>query len=140
MHATHEDFGREVAHRGPTDRNFGWVFTIAFLFFGLWPLHHKQPVRPVFLAISGALLLVTVVRPSLLHPANSIWTRLGILLGKVVSPVFTALLFYLVFSPVAVILRWMGKDLLHLAPNPEAPTYWLPRNPPQGDSGMANQF
>jgi hypothetical protein len=139
-YATHEDFGRELAHRGPSDRNFGWVFTLAFLFFGLWPLHHRQPIRPVFLILSGGFLLVTLLRPKLLHPANRLWTQLGILLGKVISPVFTGLLFYVVFTPAALILRWMGKDLLNLAPDPNAPTYWIARSPSQDDSGMVNQF
>ena len=140
MNATHEDFGREIHGPGPSDRNFGFVFTAAFLFFGLWPLRHGKPMRVWCLALSGALFLITLFRPSLLHAANRIWTRCGILLGKIVNPIITGLLFYLVFTPGAVILRWLGKDLLHLSLDPAAQTYWHPRDSSENASDMTNQF
>lgn len=140
MSAIHEDYGREVHGRGPSDRNFGGVFTAAFLFFGLWPLRHHAPVRLWCLAVSGVFLLVTLVRPTLLHGPNLIWTKLGVLLGRVVNPIVTGLLFYLVFTPIAVVLRWMGKDLLRLAANPTGQTYWIQRNTAGELSDMKNQF
>ena len=114
MSSTHEDFGREIHGRGPSDRNFGFVFTAAFLFLALWPLRHGRPVRFWSLALSVAFFIVTIVRPSVLHTANRVWTQCGILLGKVVNPIVTTLLFYLVFTPGAFVLRLMGKDSLHL--------------------------
>jgi hypothetical protein len=138
--ATHEDFGRTVHGRGPSDRNFGLVFTAAFLFFGLWPLRHGRPVRMWCLALSGAILIVTLLRPSLLHGANWIWTRLGLLLGKVVNPIVSGLLFYLVFTPAAAVMRWMGKDLLRLKREPTANTYWIRRDVADNLSDMSNQF
>lgn len=140
MSNTHEDFRRNVHGRGPSDRNFGGVFTIAFLFFGLWPLHHAKPIRLWCLALSAAILLVTLIRPSLLHAANRLWTKCGILLGKIVNPVVTGLLFYLVFTPAAIVLRWMGKDPLLLARAPDAKTYWIPRDADKDLSNMSNQF
>jgi hypothetical protein len=140
MRTAHEDFGREIHGPGPSDRNFGFVFTAAFLFFGLWPLRHGNPIRLWCLALSAAVLLVTLIRPTLLHVPNRIWTRLGILLGKVMNPIVTGLLFYLVFTPGAVVLRWMGKDLLCLANDPAAKTYWIPRNAAEETSDMTNQF
>jgi hypothetical protein len=140
MSATHEDFGREVHRRGPSNRSFGLVFTAAFLLYGLWPLRHGRPVRPVGLALGGALLLIAIVQPSLLAVPNRIWTKCGELLGGVVNPVVTALLFFLVFTPAAVLLRWMGKDVLGLAIDRNAKTYWIPRTVSEPPSDMSNQF
>lgn len=140
MANTHEDFSREAHGNGPSDRNFGLVFTVAFAFFGLWPLRHHMPIRPWLLVLSGVTLSTTVIRPSLLHPANRIWTMLGLLLGKVVNPIVMALLFYLVFTPGAIILRLMGKDPLMLASQPEADSYWIPRTSADEISSMSNQF
>lgn len=140
MSAIHEDYGRELHGRGPSDRNFGIVFTAAFLFFGLWPLRHHRPVRLWCLIVSSAFLLITLIRPSLLHALNRIWTKCGILLGKVVNPIVTGLLFYLVFTPLAVVLRWMGKDLLRLAGDPIAQTYWIHRDDGANLPDMRNQF
>jgi hypothetical protein len=140
MSNTHEDFGRDIHGRGPSDRNFGVVFTIAFLFFGLLPLRHGKPIRLWCLLLAAAILLVTLIRPSLLHLANRLWTQCGILMGKVVNPIVTGLLFYVVFTPAAIVLRWMGKDPLLLARAPEAATYWLPRDTGKDLSDMSNQF
>jgi len=136
----HENFSRGIHGRGPSDANFGWVFTAAFLIFGLWPLIHGRPVRFAWLAASATVLLVTLVRPSLLHPANRLWTGLGLLLGKVMNPLITGLLFFAVFTPVALFLRWRKKDLLALVRNPEAETYWVTRTAPNEPSSMVNQF
>ncbi|MGA2720795.1 MAG: SxtJ family membrane protein [Bryobacteraceae bacterium] len=140
MSAIHEDYGRAIHGRGPSDRNFGWVFTAAFLFIGLWPLRHRGPVRPWCLILSGAFFLVTLARPTLLHGLNRIWTKFGILLGRVVNPIITGILFYLIFTPIAAVLRWMGKDLLRLAKDQNAPTYWIQRNASEDLSDMRNQF
>ena len=137
----HEDFSRELHGSGPSDSNFGWVFTAAFLLFGLWPRVHGKPIRPVWLALSALVLLVTLVRPTLLHPANLVWTRLGQLIGKVMNPVMTGLLFFAIFTPTAFIIRWRKKDLLGLArkPNPDD-TYWITRETAGEASSMVNQF
>lgn len=140
MNTTHEDFGREIKTRGPSDRSFGLWFTAIFLFFGLWPLHRGNAIRSWCTALSGAILLVTLVRPALLHGPNLIWTKFGVLLGKLVNPMIPGLLFYLVFTPLGVILRWAGKDLLALSFEPGAKTYWIPRHPSENKSSMADQF
>ena len=140
MASIHEDFTARNHAAGPSDRNFGLVFTAAFLFFGLWPLRHGRPVRLWCLGLSAAFLLITAVRPALLHSLNLVWTRCGILMGKVVNPVVTGLLFYLVFTPVAIVLRWLGKDLLGLARDPAANTYWIRRPESGSETSMTNQF
>ena len=140
MSTTHEDLSRRVHGSGPSDRNFGFVFTAAFLFFGLWPLRHGKPIRFWCLALSALFLLVTLIRPSLLHVLNLAWTKIGLLLGKVVNPIVTALLFFIVFTPVAAILRWMGKDLLRIKIDRDARTYWIKRDNSAEAPDMANQF
>jgi hypothetical protein len=40
------------------------------------------------------------------------------------------LMFFLVFTPMALLIRLRGKDLLRLRRDPEAPSYWIPRQPP----------
>ena len=140
MSATHEDFGREVRRSGPSDRNFGLVIGCAFLLIGLAPLRHAKPVRVWSLALSAALLLAAWIRPGLLRQANRIWMALGRFLGKVVNPVVTALLFYLVFTPAAIVLRRLGKDPLRLRMDRSASTYWIERGARGSAENMANQF
>jgi hypothetical protein len=139
MSSVHEDFTRETRHGG-SDRNFGFVFTAAFLLFGLLPLRHGKPVRPLLLALSAVVLCIALLRPSLLRIPNRLWTMLGIVLGKIVSPIAMGLLFYLVFTPFAIILRWTGEDPLGVSIDRGAKTYWVPRNALEKISGMTSQF
>jgi hypothetical protein len=140
MSTVHEDFTRETGRRGGSDRNFGFVFAALFLFFALSPLRHGKPVRLSFLALSAVVLCIALVRPSLLQIPNRLWTRFGAVLGKIVNPVVTGLLFYLVFTPFAIVLRWMGKDPLGLTIDRDARTYWVPLNASEKPSGMTSQF
>ena len=138
---THEDFQRREELRGPSDRSFGWVFTAIFALVGLWPLVQGGSVRLWWLAASAAVLVLTCVRPTVLRPANRAWTRFGLLLSRVTNPIVTGALFFLVVTPLGVLLRSLGKDPLRLRPAPNAASYWIPRDPPgpKPDS-MARQF
>lgn len=138
----HEDFRREVTVQGSSDRVFGLVFSVLFLGVGLWPLTRQQNPRTWALAVGFCLALVAVLTPSWLRPANRVWTALGVLLGKFVNPVVTGIMFFLVITPVALLKRWLSRnDPLHLRANPQAATYWLPRQPPgPPPESMQRQF
>lgn len=140
MSTMHEDLTRETRRRGGSNRNFGLVFATASLFFGLWPLRHGKPVRPWFLALSAGILCIALTRPSLLQIPNRLWTGLGIVLGRIVNPIAAGLLLYLVFTPFAIVLRWMGEDPLGLSIDRDAKTYWVPRNAVEEPSSMMRQF
>jgi predicted membrane metal-binding protein len=137
----HEDLSRSAIKHGSTDRNFGLVFAAVFAFLGFWPLHAKGQVRIPLLVVAGVFLIVAVVRPSLLRPLNKVWTLLGLLMGRIVNPIMTAILFFGVFMPVSLILRMLRKDLLRLKSLPEADTYWIVRHPPgPSPETMGKQF
>ena len=139
--SAHENLVSFEEVRTPSDQSFGRVFTGVFLLFGLWPLWRGAPVRIWSLAASAIVLLLTSIRPSLLHPANVLWTRAGLLLQRLVSPVMMAAIFLLVVTPIGLLLRALGKDLLRLRLDPAAPSYWIHRMPPgpSADS-MEKQF
>ena len=139
--SAHENLISFEAVKTPSDRSFGRVFTGFFLLLGLWPLLRGRPVRAWALGVAALCLILTLARPSLLHPANLLWTRLGLLLQRVVSPVVMGAMFLLLFTPMGLLLRAMGKDLLRLKYDPQAPTYWIHRTPPgPAPESMANQF
>jgi hypothetical protein len=93
------------------------------------------------LGAGAAMLLIAGLAPFLLHPLNRAWTMLGVLLAPIVNPVVMAALFYLVFTPVGLLLRLLGKDSLRLRADPQAASYWIERQPPgPPPETMANQF
>ena len=138
---THEDFSRAVQTDESSDRSFGFVFAAVFALVAVWPMLRHRPFRAWGLAVSAGFLLLTLFAPATLRPANRLWTLLGKLLNRVMNPIVTGVLFFLVFTPAAWILKLSGKDPLRLARDPSAASYWLPREP-EGPppATMINQF
>jgi saxitoxin biosynthesis operon SxtJ-like protein len=139
--STHESFDRPHVLESSSDRSFGLVFTAFFALLGVWPLVHKHPIRLWALGLSGVFLLLALAVPRVLHPLNLAWTVLGRVLSKITNPIITGLLFYLIFTPAALLFRLMGKDLLRLKFDRSASSYWIVRDPsgPAPES-MSHQF
>src|SRR5215813_6648491 len=137
----HEDFSSRRKPQMSTDRSFGIVFTVFFLLLGLWPLRKGGPIRWWCVAIVVAFAAIVLMCPAVLHPLNLVWAKLSLLLARVVNPIVIGLLFFLVITPVALIIRLLGKDPLRLRFDPSAISYWLPRQPPgPAPETMSNQF
>lgn len=78
----------------------------------------------------AALIALGALLPRTLHPLNVAWTKLGLLLGRVVTPVVMLFVYVLSVVPAGLLLRAFGKDLLRLEPDPGSPSYWIDRVPP----------
>ena len=120
----------EPAVKVSSDRTFGFVFTVFLAVIGIVPAIRGHDPRWWALGLGALFLVAAAVRPQVLHPLNLLWAKLAILLHHIVSPVAMALIFFLAFTPTGAILRMFGKDLLRLRRDPEANSYWIPRDPP----------
>jgi hypothetical protein len=58
------------------------------------------------------------------------WTKFGLLLHRIVSPVILAFLFYGCIAPIGFLMRLSGKDPLRRRYEPYAASYWIKRTPP----------
>ena len=137
----HEDYSREEKIKASSDRNFGLVFAGFFaLLAGLawW----KENPHWIWWGGGVALMLIIVLaRPSLLKPLNRAWTLLGLTLFKFISPITLGFVYYVVMTPIGLMLRLLKKDILRLKYEPAAHTYWIQRDPPGPPSEtMKNQF
>jgi hypothetical protein len=138
---THEDFSRRENIKPSSDSSFGLVIASMFLVVTVWPLVHAEPVRWWALAVAVVFALLALTWTAALAPLNKWWTKLGLLLYRVVSPIVLGLLFYVAVMPVGLLMRVLGKDLLRLRRDPEAATYWIDRTPPgPASESMKNQF
>ena len=137
----HEDLTREQEVEGSSDRSFGVVFAVVFLLIAAWPLWHGESPRWWALVGSALFAVVALMKPALLAGLNRQWLKLGMLLGKIISPIALGLLFYGVVTPIGVVLRLAGKDPLRLKFDRGAGSYWIRREPPgPSPDSMTNQF
>jgi predicted membrane metal-binding protein len=137
----HEDLTREEHVEGSSDRSFGFVFAVVFVIIALWPLWYGGGLRWWSVGVAVAFAVVAVVIPRLLSVPNRLWMKLGLLLGKIVSPIALGVLFYLVFLPIGLLMRLTGKDPLKLKRDAAAASYWVDRKPPgPPPTSMTNQF
>lgn len=140
--ALHEDLVRDNRIEGGSDRAFGITFSVVFfLVAGVQLWNHREAGAWVFVAAGAAFMAIAWAKPDILHPLNTAWTRLGLLLYKVVNPIVIAAIFALAIIPVGMTMRIFGKDPLRLARDRAAASYWIPRDPPGPDPrNMTNQF
>ena len=120
-----------------SNRSFGIVFFVVFLLIGLYPLLNGDNIRIWSLILAIIFIVLGLVNSKLLSPINLLWFKFGILLGRFISPIVMGIIFFLVVTPTAFILRLFGKDVLNLKKNNE-PTYWIENK--DKSSRMKNQF
>ena len=101
----------------PTNKNFGIVFFIVFLLIALWPILNKNEIRIWSLVVSLIFLILGLINSIYLTPLNRIWLRFGILLGNLVSPIVMSIVFFLVVTPIALMMKLSNKNLLGLKKN-----------------------
>jgi hypothetical protein len=137
----HESFERKEPVASSSNRAFGLVFATVFAVIGLWPWLFGGHVRIWSVAIGAAFLVVASLWPAVLAPLNRIWTRFGLLLHRIVSPVVLGVMFFGVVTPMGLVMRALGKDPLRLRFDPAARTYWIERRPPgPAPDTLNNQF
>ena len=120
-----------------SNRSFGVVFFIVFLLIAIYPLIYSEELRIWSLILSLLFLILGLLNSKILYPLNKIWFKFGLLLGRIVSPLVMALIFFLVVTPIGLLMRILNKDLLNLKFN-KSKTYWIEQN--EQKSKMKNQF
>ena len=120
-----------------SNKSFGIVFFVVFLLIALYPLLSNESIRLCSLIIFIIFLVLGILNSSLLSPLNKLWFKFGILLGKIISPIIMSIIYFLVVTPIGLIMRLLGKDVLNLKYN-DHKSYWIEKTGPK--SKMKNQF
>ncbi len=122
----------------PSNRNFGIVFFIVFLLISFYPLTFNGEIKIWSLALSIIFLVLGLINSKILTPLNKLWFKFGIFIGRIVSPIIMALIFFVVVTPIGLTMRLLRKDLLNLKYNKKNESYWIEKKGPK--SKMKNQF
>ncbi len=120
-----------------SNKSFGIVFAVVFFLIALWPIIKSDDIRIWSLIVSIIFLILGVMNSSILTPLNKIWFRFGIFLGNFIAPVVMGIIFFFVVTPIGLIMRLLGRDLIKLKKNNEN-SYWIEKK--DTESGMRKQF
>ena len=121
-----------------SNKNFGLVFFVIFMTIALWPLLNDENIRIWSVIVSIIFLILGLFNSKILTPFNKLWMRLGILLGTIVSPIVMGIVYFAVITPIGLIMKLFGKDVLNLKIDKNKNTYWtLKKKIP---SKMKDQF
>ena len=115
-----------------SNRSFGILFFIVFLIFGVWPLKNGENLNYYFIIFSGIFLLLGLLNSKLLSPLNKIWIKFGEILGVIIAPIIMALVYFVILTPVSLVVRVFGKDILGLKFINKQQTYWINRKKKYG--------
>ena len=124
--------------RMSSNRSFGLLFFIVFFIISLWPLKSHGDLKLWAFALSLIFLCLGILNSKILNPLNKLWFKFGILLGSVVSPIVLGIVFFVVVTPLGIIMRILNKDLLKLKMYKNINTYWINRE--KEKSSMKKQF
>ncbi len=120
-----------------SNRSFGIVFFIVFFIIATYPLINGDELRTWSLILSIVFLFLGLLNSKILNPLNKLWFKFGILLAKIISPLVMGIIFFLVVTPIGLLMRLLKKDILNLKFNNNS-SYWIKKTEPK--SKMKNQF
>ena len=113
----------------PSNRRFGFFFTAVFLFVAAYLFWLQYVKLSTGFCVAGVVFgVVTFVNASLLLPLNKMWMRFGLLLGMIISPIVLGILFFGLFTPIAIAMRLIGRDEL-LLKRQNIDSFWKQRKP-----------
>lgn len=124
----------------PSNRKFGFFFTFVFAVAAAYFFEAvKMTWAYAFITAALVFLIVTLVKSDALLPLNQLWMRFGLLLGMIVSPIVLGVIFFGLFTPIAILMRLSGRDELRLKFNKKA-TNWIPRSKTIKSDSFKHQF
>ena len=124
----------------PSNRKFGFFFTFVFAVIGAYFSYSEIMIwANAFIIAAMTFLVVTLVKSDALLPLNKLWMRFGRLLGMIVSPIVLGMLFFGLFTPIAVLMRLSGRDEMRLRFSRKA-SHWITRSEPIKSESFKHQF
>lgn len=123
----------------PSNKKFGLFFAIIFFILATYFFYLNNQIASSSLLILSIIFLITsLLKPNLLLPLNKLWMKLGISLGMIFNPIVMGILFFGLITPYAIMMRIMGRDVLHLKKSNKS--HWIPRSASLPQTDFKKQF
>lgn len=111
---------------------FSFIWAGIFILLGI-----LQNINELYV-LASIFILLGILHPTLLTSFYKVWIRLGEFIGGIISRVIIFILYFGLFTPVAMFLKLLGKDLLRKKINKNKFSYWVERE--RQPESMKNQF
>ncbi len=122
----------------PSNRNFGITFFVVFLILYLLFRNNVFYIDLFLISFSIIFLLLGILNSSLLTGINRIWYKFGLLLGAIVSPIIMTLIFFIVVTPIGLVMQILSKNYLDIKKDKKKNSYWNVRK--NKDISFKDQF
>ena len=125
----------------PSNKKIGIFFFIILTILSVVLFIYDYPLISVITLATGLIsLTLSYLKPDLLLPVNKAWMTLGYLLGYIVSPIVIGSIFFVIFTPISIFLKIIGRDELKLL-NKNSDSYWRKRQlNKDSQTSFKNQF
>ena len=120
----------------PSNKTFGLFFSAIFFLIYSWLLLKYQNNQSWLIILGFIFLTLGLLNSKILHYPNLFWIKFGNILGLVISPIVMGIIFFLVITPINIIMKIFQKDIIGLEKKKHS--YWINRSKDQKD--MRNQF
>jgi hypothetical protein len=125
----------------PSDKKFGFFFSGVFFLIGFYfYFKNNFSILILFFILCIIFLAITLTKAEKLHPLNKLWMKFGQLLGVIISPIIMGIIFFGLFTPMSIFMRFFGRDELHLSFKIKK-SFWISRQSSYLESNsFKNQF
>ena len=125
----------------PSNKKFGLFLSFVFLCFAIYLYINEYFITAlIVLLLLLTLLLISIISPKILEPINKLWMIIGLLLGKIFNPIILGIIFFMILTPMSIIMRLSGRDALMIK-NKNRASFWKKRDINEfSSSSFENQF
>lgn len=140
----HEPVDEHALTKTASDRGFGLTVGGILLALGLFRGLFRAgfgPATVIMLAVGVLLVATALIAARRLAPLNRAWTKLGLLMARVINPIVLSLVYLVAVVPTGYIARQLGYDPLRRKREADADSYWIERQPPgPAPESLRDQF
>ena len=108
-----------------SNRSFGAVFTIFLVIINSIFYFHYNIISPILIFFFIFFLTFTIFLPRYLYVLNKVWTKFGLMLGKITTPIIISLIYFISVAPFGILFRCINVDFLKQKYNKKQETYWI---------------
>jgi hypothetical protein len=121
-------------------QKFGLLFSaVGTVIAGITYFRHGD-TWPVFLALAVFFLIASRFAVPLLRPLYIVWMKFAFILGWVNTRIILGIAFFLVLTPIGVLMRVFGRNPVDIHLERDRESYWIRRDSPYDPRQSDRQF